>query len=119
MDFKSGQSPKGFITLVYMKKDKDYWIDVMGNMINRFSVGEGKYYVSKLELGHAELTWDERWEAIQHWEKAGHLRIIKDPREAEMDEICVELLTMIGKDEPLPQSWRQDAGRLDEESRSK
>jgi len=52
--------------------------------------------------GYGESQWTEIMAALHEWQAAGYLAIVKDPRDAAMDEICVLMKKHIETTSPWP-----------------
>ncbi len=54
--------------------------------------------------GFGEGCWDEIMDALTSWSEQGLLTVIKDPRLASKDEVCVMMKSYIDRASPWP-NW--------------
>jgi hypothetical protein len=82
---------------------------ITASHINRWFGQEGKCLVPKKGLRYSKnVNWEDIRYILLDWEKKGRIRLIKDPFIADMDEDCIELLTIPGTDRLFPPNWIGD-----------
>lgn len=73
--------------------------------LNNF-VDSGYAYVYRWALAtYGNQDWSEIRSALNDWESAGFLTIIRDPENCDDNEICLEMHNFIDATEPLPKNW--------------
>lgn len=79
------------------------------NYIGRWFAQEGLCLVPKRGLRFSNsVSWVDLNELLELWQHKGWIRMIKSPDDAELDDICIELITWPGTDQPFPDNWIRD-----------
>jgi len=77
-------------------------IELRNGMRRSMSDGERPFLISRLAIrAYGRGDWPLINTALQRWEAAGYLRIIKEPEHAEDSDICIELLKPILEDDAI------------------
>ena len=72
--------------------------------INR-SLDDGAKLMSRKTLWvYAKNNWPVIMNSIKEWEERGILKVLKDPRTANDDDDCLEMLKYIDRESPL-EGW--------------
>ena len=76
-------------------------MEELKNGINRILNDKVKYIPREVIRVYGRNNWQEIIKALTLWEKKGLLKLLKNPKTCNDDEICIEMLKYIDKESPI------------------